>query len=307
MEKPSVIIYSDGGAKPNPGTGGWAALLIRNGQIEEISGREVDTTNNRMELTAAIRALQELGEVSKVEFHTDSQYLKNGITQWMAGWVRNGWLTANKQPVLNQDLWEELHEAMQDHELKWNWVKGHATSKYNNRVDELATAARERREATPMDVPEVKASADTDAQLYVYSSMDYTAKVGGWGVSVVTKDGKKTVYNGSEANSSGNQLVLAGCARVLEELAGAGIQSVVVYSDSDYLTNGMSKWLAGWMKRGWKTASGEPVKNQALWKRLYEAAKPYSIQWEHLEKFENEHSKKAHEAAKKAVQRVSNS
>lgn len=304
MTKPSVIIYSDGGAKPNPGTGGWAALLIRNGAIEEISGREANTTNNRMELTAAIMALQSLEEAYQIEFHTDSQYLKNGITQWMAGWVRNGWLTANKQPVQNQDLWEELHEALQDHDLKWHWVKGHATSKYNNRVDELATAARERREAPAMTMPEVKVIAtttDTDAQLYVYSNMDYDSKVGGWGVSVVTKDGKK-VYAGNETNSSDNQLVLAGCARVLEELS--GLKSLVVYSDSEYLTNGMSKWLAGWMKRGWKTASGDPVKNQALWKRLYEAAKPYSIQWEHLEKFENEHSKKAHEAAQKAAQKA---
>ncbi len=302
MTKPSVTIYSDGGAKPNPGAGGWAALLIRNGAIEEISGREDNTTNNRMELTAAIMALQSLEEAYQIEFHTDSQYLKNGITQWMSGWVRNGWLTANKQPVQNQDLWEELHEALQDHDLKWHWVKGHATSKYNNRVDELATAARERKEASPMVIPEVKASlgTDADAQLYVYSNMDYSSKVGGWGVAVVTKESKR-LYNGSEANSSDNQLVLAGCARVLEELS--GLKSLVVYSDSEYLTNGMSKWLAGWMKRGWKTANGDPVKNQALWKRLYEVAQPYSIKWEHLEKFESEHGKKAYEAAKKAVEK----
>ena len=303
IEKQNVIIYSDGGSKPNPGAGGWAALLIRDGHIEEISGREANTTNNRMELTAAIMALEELGGPTKVEFHTDSQYLKNGITQWMANWVRSGWLTANKQPVQNQDLWERLHEAIQDHDLKWNWVKGHATSKYNNRVDELATAAREGKEVPAVALPAAKAAlAETDTQLYVYSNMDYGAKVGGWGVTVITKNGK-TVYNGSESNSSDNQLVLAGCARVLEELSGS--QRITVYSDSEYLTNGMSKWLAGWMKRGWKTASGEPVKNQALWKRLYEAAKAYSIQWEYLEKFENPNSNQAHEAAKKAIQKIS--
>ncbi len=303
MDKPTVIIYSDGGAKPNPGAGGWAALMIRDGQIEEISGREDNTTNNRMELTAAIMALEELGGGCKVEFHTDSQYLKNGITQWMANWARNGWVTANKQPVQNQDLWERLHDSIQDHDIKWQWVKGHATSKYNNRVDELATAARERKEAAPMAAPAGKSTAasNADAQLYVYATTDYGTKTGGWGVAVVTKDSKK-VFNGSEINTSDNQLLLAGCARVLEELS--GLQTLTVYSDSEYLTNGMSKWLAGWMKRGWKTASGEPVKNQALWKRLYEAAKPYSIQWEHLEKFESEHSKKAHEAAQKAVQKT---
>ncbi len=303
MTKPNVIIYSDGGAKPNPdGPGGWAALLIQDGQIDEISGREARTTNNRMELTAAIMALEALDEPSRVEFHTDSQYVKNGITQWMANWVRNGWLTANKQPVQNQDLWERLYEATQDHDLKWQWVKGHATSKYNNRVDELATAAREQVEAAPMPAPAAKASIKADSQLYVFSNMDYGTKVGGWGVTVVSKDGEK-IFNGSEMNTSENQLVLAGCARVLEELA-LPPQTMVVFSDSEYLTNGMSKWLAGWVKRGWKTASGEPVKNQALWKRLQQAAQDYTIQWEHLEKFENAQSKRAHEAAKKAIDRA---
>lgn len=304
MTKPNVTIYSDGGAKPNPGTGGWAALLIQDGQIDEISGRETNTTNNRMELMAAIMALQALEEASTVEFHTDSQYLKNGITLWMKGWVRNGWLTANKQPVQNQDLWETLHEALQDHDLKWHWVKGHATSKYNNRVDELATAAREQRDAPTMGAVIEKAKTDVhaDAKLFVYSSMDYTSKVGGWGVVVETKDGVK-VYAGSEPNSSDNQMVLIGCARVLEELAHSS-ESLVVFSDSEYLTNGMSKWLTGWVKRAWKTASGEPVKNQPLWKRLQLASQGYSIRWEALEKFEHEHSKKAVEAAKKAVERA---
>ncbi|MCA0452488.1 MAG: ribonuclease HI [Chloroflexi bacterium] len=304
MAKPQVTIYSDGGAKPNPGAGGWAALIIENGQIDEISGREPNTTNNRMELMAAIMALQALEEASEIDFHTDSQYLKNGITQWMSGWVRNGWLTANKQPVQNQDLWETLHEALEDHTIKWHWVKGHATSKYNNRVDELATAAREQFEAAPMSAPAPKANAKADVKLYVYSTMDYTAKMGGWGVTVETPDGVK-VYAGSEANSSDNQMVLVGCARVLEELAHSP-QPMVVYSDSEYLTNGMSKWLAGWVKRGWKTAAGEPVKNQVLWKRLQTATQGFNIQWEHLEKFEHEHSKKAVEAAKKAVERAGN-
>jgi ribonuclease HI len=139
-----VIIYTDGGAKPNPGAGGWAALLIWGAEVRELSGGEPRTSNNRMELTAAIMALEALKTPCEVEFHTDSQYVKNGITQWMANWVRNGWKTAAKTPVLNQDLWERLHAATQRHKIVWKWVRGHAGHEQNERVDALATAAREK-------------------------------------------------------------------------------------------------------------------------------------------------------------------
>lgn len=141
---PKVIIYTDGGAKPNPGAGGWAALLIWGAEVRELSGGEPRTSNNRMELTAAIMALEALKMPCEVEFHTDSQYVKNGITQWMANWVRNGWKTAAKTPVLNQDLWERLHAATQRHKIVWKWVRGHAGHEQNERVDALATAAREK-------------------------------------------------------------------------------------------------------------------------------------------------------------------
>ncbi len=140
---PKVIIYTDGGAKPNPGAGGWAALLMWGAHVRELSGGEPQTSNNRMELTAAIMALEALKVPCEVEFHTDSQYVKNGITEWMANWVRNGWKTAAKKPVLNQDLWERLHAATQRHTIVWKWVRGHAGHEQNERVDALATAARE--------------------------------------------------------------------------------------------------------------------------------------------------------------------
>lgn len=143
MEKPKVIIYTDGGAKPNPGAGGWAALLISGDHQRELSGGEPNTSNNRMELTAAIMALEALKVPCDVEFHTDSQYVKNGITEWLANWVRNGWKTAARKPVLNQDLWERLHAATQRHHITWKWVRGHAGHEYNERVDALATTARE--------------------------------------------------------------------------------------------------------------------------------------------------------------------
>lgn len=137
-----VIIYSDGGAKPNPGTGGWAALLIYGEYQKEISGGEPNTSNNRMELTAAIEALNALTRPCEVDFFTDSQYVKKGISEWITNWKRNGWKTANKQPVLNQDLWQRLDELTRIHTIHWKWTRGHAGNPYNERVDQLATQAR---------------------------------------------------------------------------------------------------------------------------------------------------------------------
>jgi ribonuclease HI len=140
-----VTIYTDGGAKPNPdGPGGWAALLITGSTRREISGGEPKTTNNRMELMAAIRALEELKKPCVVTLWTDSQYLRNGITEWMPNWVKRGWKTAAKQPVKNQDLWQRLHSAAQRHEMTWKWVKAHNGHPMNERVDTMATEAREK-------------------------------------------------------------------------------------------------------------------------------------------------------------------
>jgi ribonuclease HI len=138
-----VTIYSDGGAKPNPnGPGGWAVLLISGEHQKEISGGEKITTNNKMELTAAIKALEALTRPCEVEFYTDSQYLRKGITEWIVKWRKNGWRTADKKPVLNQDLWMRLDDLTEKHKIKWHWTRGHAGDKFNERVDQLATEAR---------------------------------------------------------------------------------------------------------------------------------------------------------------------
>lgn len=140
-----MIIYTDGGAKPNPnGPGGWAALLMFGEHRKEISGGEPSTTNNRMELTAAIKALEALNRPCEIEFVTDSEYLKKGISEWITKWRRNGWRTAKGDPVLNQDLWIRLDELVKTHKIMWNWTRGHAGNEYNERVDQLATAARKR-------------------------------------------------------------------------------------------------------------------------------------------------------------------
>jgi ribonuclease HI len=137
-----VTIYSDGGAKPNPGAGGWAAILISGEHEKVISGGEAQTTNNQMELTAAIKALEALTRPCEVDFYTDSQYLRQGITEWIKGWKKNGWMTSAKKPVLNKDLWVRLHDLTQQHTIKWHWTRGHAGDTFNERVDQLATQAR---------------------------------------------------------------------------------------------------------------------------------------------------------------------
>ncbi|MCF7223453.1 ribonuclease HI [Marilutibacter chinensis] len=136
----AVEIHTDGACLGNPGPGGWAALLRYQGRERELSGGEADTTNNRMELMAAIMGLESLKEPCRVVLTTDSQYVRQGITQWMANWVRRGWKTAGGDPVKNRDLWERLHEAAGRHRVDWHWVRGHSGDPDNERVDVLARA-----------------------------------------------------------------------------------------------------------------------------------------------------------------------
>src|SRR4051794_32764104 len=139
-ETPEITIYTDGGSDPNPGAGGWAAILIdpASGKARELSGGEPKATNNRMELTAAIRALEALTQRCRVHLYTDSQYLRKGITEWLPGWIARGW--RRKEGVLqNEDLWRRLSELIQAHPIRWDWVKGHAGNKWNERADVLAT------------------------------------------------------------------------------------------------------------------------------------------------------------------------
>jgi ribonuclease HI len=136
-----VEIYTDGACRGNPGPGGWAATLQTGEHLRELSGAEADTTNNRMELTAVIRALEALKRPVKARVHTDSEYVRRGITEWMANWKKRDWRTADRKPVKNRDLWEQLDVLAQRHEIEWKWVPGHAGVPGNERVDRLATAA----------------------------------------------------------------------------------------------------------------------------------------------------------------------
>lgn len=146
-DKPHVTIYTDGGCSPNPGPGGWGAILRFTDSGGELHERELmggtpDTTNNRMELTAAIEALRALKMPCRVEMHTDSLYLKNGITRWLKGWIKKGWKLSSGKPVKNKDLWQALDTEAARHDINWHWVKAHADNALNNRADALAQASR---------------------------------------------------------------------------------------------------------------------------------------------------------------------
>ena len=138
MSADTIYIYSDGACKGNPGPGGWGALLVADGHRKEICGGEPNTTNNRMEMTAVIRALELLKRPSTVEVHTDSQYVQKGISEWLPGWKQRNWRTASGKPVKNQDLWQRLDALSQQHHVEWRWVRGHNGHTENERADVLA-------------------------------------------------------------------------------------------------------------------------------------------------------------------------
>ena len=138
-----VTIHTDGSCLSNPGPGGWAAILRWRDNEREIVGHEPDTTNNRMELMAAIMGLNAVTRAMSIDLHTDSRYVMNGVQEWMPAWKANGWKTASKKPVANQDLWQQLDEAVSRHRIQWHWVKGHAGDEFNERCDQLARTAAE--------------------------------------------------------------------------------------------------------------------------------------------------------------------
>jgi len=138
---PHVVIHTDGACSGNPGPGGWGAILAFGGHEKELNGGEALTTNNRMELMAAISALEALKRPCRVDLHTDSQYLRNGITSWIANWKRNGWRTSERKPVKNVDLWQRLDAALAPHHVRWHWLRGHSGHEQNERADALARQA----------------------------------------------------------------------------------------------------------------------------------------------------------------------
>ncbi len=266
---PTYDVYTDGGADPNPGPGGWGAVLIdrQSGRIQELSGGEERTTNNRMELTAAIRVLEELSPEAVVALHTDSIYLKKGITEWLPRWVARGWRRRTGE-LQNEDLWRRLAELVAERRLSWHWVKGHAGHRHNERADELATAGIRSRKS--------KQPAPPAADIQVLLRVSGGNGRGGWAAAIRAGDGERLV-TGATDRVSANELDLVAAAEVLESLPADA--SVALHTASDYLRNGATKWLDGWRAKGWTTKAGTPVRNRRTWERLAAALAGRRVVW----------------------------
>ena len=273
-----VTVYTDGGADPNPGPGGWGVVLLHeaSGKSTELKGGEPHTTNNRMELTAAIRALEALTRRCRVRLYTDSQYLRKGITQWLPGWIARGWKRKDGE-LQNEDLWRRLAELILEHDIRWDWVKGHAGNKWNERADQLATLAiREQRAALGLNAKAPTERPDAEVFLRVSGS----GKRGGF-AALVRFQGGETVLSG---RGSGGQLDILAAAEALDSLP-PGI-TVAVHTLSDYLRNGATGWLSGWKRRNWVTQEGKPVLHRDLWERLDLALSRRRVSWPVVKKGE---------------------
>lgn len=264
-----VTIYTDGGSDPNPGIGGWAAILKMGKHEKVLTGNEANSTNNRMELQAAIAALAALKRPVEVEFHTDSEYLRKGITEHIEKWAEKNWKRSDKKPVANVDLWQKLWPLVQTHQIEWHWVKGHSGDPMNERVDELATQAR------LAITPGVILSADMP-RLFIRASCKGNPGPGGWGV--VLEEGDDTEQlSGWEERTTNNRMELTAAIEGLHLLSpGSEVQVLTI---SDYLFQGATKWIHGWRKRDWKKQDGRPISNEDLWRALDGLMEQYQIRW----------------------------
>ncbi len=273
-----VEIYTDGGARPNPGPGGWGVVILEDGKDpRELSGGDPATTNNRMELQAAIAALEDASQSSSIDLYTDSRYVRQGITSWLAKWQANGWKRGreNREEVKNADLWKRLAVLDASRNVTWHWVKGHAGHQWNERADELATAEIERL-GVPTgngepESPGAREATDVDVYIRVRSSSGQ----GNWGLLVISDEGQEFVASPRQEGSANRLELLA----TLEALQLTSDQEAVGIHVGDYARRGATEWMTGWKRRGWQTGGGDPVKNVDLWRRLERVLGERTVSW----------------------------
>ena len=266
---PFVTIDTDGGCRPTPGPGGWGAVVLHpGGDPIEMNGEDPEATNNRMELRAAIEALRSLDGPHRVELVTDSQYVRMGVTEWMAGWRRKGWRTVEKKDVANRDLWEALNVEIERHRIEWKWVRGHTGDKWNERADQLASAA----------IPRAPLPVDDFDAVHLFTAVAHSGKndAGAW-AAILSYRGETKELSGRQPGASANQMHITGAGFGLAELSRT--VRVHLYTVSDYLKDGASTWIKGWRSRGWTTREGKPVANRALWQRLATLLDRHEVRW----------------------------
>jgi len=274
-----VTLYTDGGCDPNPGPGGWGVVMVFGSQTHELSGREADTTNNRMELTAAIRGLEALKRRCEVRVYTDSQYLRQGITSWVRGWQRNGWRTRNGRPVVNQDLWQQLLTLSTRHEISWHWIRGHQGHPLNERADALATAARAQHRLPVHLQPASTGSDLPDCTLYCRGSCQGNPGPGGYASVVVSATLGRSVQTGSWPNTTNNLMELWAVIAGLRTLKHPS--RVTICSSSRYVLDGATRHLATWERSAWRTRQGQ-VQHAELWQELARVMGDHDITWQHI-------------------------
>ncbi|MBN1580956.1 MAG: ribonuclease HI [Anaerolineae bacterium] len=274
VERPEVTIYTDGACNPNPGPGGWGSVSIFAGQKpQELSGSAEDTTNNRMELFAALEALRALPVPCRVGLYTDSEYLRQGVTEWMLRWRERDWQTAHETAVKNQDLWQSLAEQIERHNITWHWTKGHAGDRWNEYVDKLARSA----------IPARDLPLDDQQSIHAFVAASYRGKEkkGGWAAVLRYREHVKTL-SGGETNASSNRLHIRSAVEGLKAIKQA--QPVHLYTTSDYLKNGATTWVKNWVSHGWQTRDGKPVSHRDLWETLLELIQRYVVTWHVVDK-----------------------
>ncbi len=270
----ALTIYTDGACSPNPGPGGWGAVIIREGEVvSELSGGEASSTNNRMELTAAVEALQVIDSRTKITLYTDSIYLKNGITEWIIKWQSNNWQTADRKDVKNSDLWKKLLDQLDRHRIDWRWVKGHGSNRFNTRADELAVEARKKKGKTK-EVPTASSLPGDRISLFTGVTCRHKAGVGAWSV-ILNWRGHVKVLGARATGMSANQLYLQALIEGLSSLKKE--LPVTVYTHSGYLYDGATTWLPGWKARGWRTREGRDVSNKEMWQTVDKLVQRYRV------------------------------
>jgi len=290
---PKVTIYTDGGCNPNPGPGGWGVVLLFDDKEPpaELVGKESHTTNNRMELRAATEALRSLYEPHEVTLYTDSTYVRQGITTWLPEWEKRNWQTSDNRAVKNQDLWQSLSGQQQRHQVSWKWVKGHAGNKWNERADELASS----------QIPRPKLPLDDETAIHIFTAAAYSgkAKRGGWGVVLRYREHRKT-FSGQVEDTSSNRMHIQSAIEGLQAIKQT--KPIHIYTSSDYLKDGATRWVKGWMARNWQTKTGKSVSHRDLWETVTQFNQTYQIRWHVISKKElTDEMKQAKTLATEAV------
>ncbi|KAK8884291.1 hypothetical protein M9Y10_043399 [Tritrichomonas musculus] len=318
------IAYTDGACRGNPGPGGWGAVLIQDKYYTQMSGYSAQTTNNKMEMQASIEVLSFIPLNSKISITTDSKYLKQGIQEWIQNWKRNGWKLKNGGHVKNAEQWQKLDELVTNRNVNWGWVKGHNGDPLNELADNLATSAITARRGISINDTnqnhEVPVSSLTllprtpqkirNKQLnqtfksvhlveflqhhdkidvtYIYIGISCKGNPGpGAWAAIIQQNGLEVQLSESERVTSKYRLEMKAIISAISSLPERSVIHLTV--DSDFVRNGITKWIQNWKKNGWKTANNTDVKNQDLWQKIDNLNTVYPIHWDWIQQGTDDH------------------